>query len=256
MDSGGPCALYIASDSRITWSDANSRWDSAQKTFISGASPDIFGYCGAAFLPTQLLNQVARQIEAGILFGPNANADERHGRWLHTIQTSVSNSVAAKMYNFSILHGSRDGIGMNCTFRLWISKYVANSEKWTDKEILLKSDRSHFVQLDGSGAAHLKTLLKTIDESEIKSTSRCAFQKFFHSLNSGADKFSGGAPQIVGLYRGKEPQYFGLIWKGERYFCGCKLVAGLDFNNIDWFNELFERADGKTKNRLDGAQKH
>jgi len=256
VDARGPCALYIASDSRITWGKASSWWDSAQKTFISGGSPDIFGYCGGAFVPTQVLNQVSRQIEAGILFSPDACAVERHGRWLKTIKTSVSTSLSAQISDFSILHGSRDGIGMDCSFHLWISKFIASSKTWKDKKLSLSNDKSHFVYLDGTGATHLKTLVETTGDPKSKETSRGAFKNFFQTLKNGTDNFSGGAPQIVGIFRGKDPQYFGLIWNKERYFCGCKLVAGSNFNKIVWFNELFERADGRTRDRLKGAQKH
>ena len=106
VDSRGPCAMYIASDSRITWGTASRRWDAGQKAFASTASPDIFGYCGSAFFPTQIINQVTRQIDVGILFDEMACADERHGRWLKTVKKSLEVSASAEVPDFKLLHGS------------------------------------------------------------------------------------------------------------------------------------------------------
>lgn len=79
----------------------------------------------------------------------------------------------------------------------------------------------------------------------------------FQSLRDGADDLiSGSAPQIVGISREKEPQYSGSIWENSRYYCGSELVAGSDFNKVLWFNELFERADGRKKTQLKDVQKH
>lgn len=256
VDSRGPCAIYIASDSRITWGNSDTRWDSAQKTFISNTSADIFGYCGSAFVPTQVLNQVARQIEAGILFNASAGAAERHARWLKAIKASIANSCSAQFYDFSILHGAREGIGMSCIFRLWRSTFNAKSMTWTDTEVPITTDKSYFVSLHGTGASHLRDRMKAMDDTQTSNTSRGAFQQFFQSIKDRDDDLSGGAPQIVGIFRGKEPQYFGSIWEGSRYYCGSELVAGSKFNNVLWFNELFERADGSKKVRLKGAQKH
>ncbi len=256
IDSRGPCALYIASDSRITWGAPQYWWDSGQKSFASKTSPDIFGYCGSAFFPTQVLNQVTRQIESGILFDSSASADERHGRWLKTIMNSLENSREASVNDFALLHGARDGNGMACSFRLWQSRFNARSKAWEDKEIDLHRDHSHFASITGTGRNKLQRRLEDAVNEDHSRTSRHAFQTLFKSIGEGDDVSSGGAPQIVGIYRVKPAQYFGMIWNNERYFCGCKLVAGANFECVDWFNEQFERCDGKTRKRLAGAKKH
>lgn len=256
VDSRGPCALYIASDSRITWGSKQRRWDAGQKTFASSTSPDIFGYCGSAFFPTQIINQVTRQIEAGILFDETACADERHGRWLNTIKKSLEISASADVPDFKLFHGSRVGSKMTCSFRLWQANFQSDGQFWRDNEIDLKTNRSHFASISGSGRNSLQKQLKTNSNSEDLGTSRHAFQGLFQSIKAGGDPLSGGAPQIVGIHRVKPAQSFGIIWNNERYYCGCKLVAGSNYQSIDWFNERFERADGKTRKRLEGAKKH
>jgi hypothetical protein len=256
VDSRGPCALYIASDSRITWGSKQRWWDAAQKTFASHASPDIFGYCGSAFFPPQILNQVTRQIDAGLLFDETACADERHGRWLTTIKKSLENSARPDIPAFKLFHGSRGGSGMRCSFRLWQVDYQSGSQSWKDQEVSLETVRSHFASIKGTGRVNLQEqIMATSNEAEA-GTSRHAFQQLFASIKEGGDPFSGGAPQIVGLHRVNHAQSFGMIWNNGRYYCGCKLVAGSNFQSIDWFNERFERADGKTMMRLKGAQRH
>lgn len=256
IDARGPCALYIVSDSRITWGKHENRWDSGQKTFASSKTPDIFGYCGSAFFPTQILNQVTRQIEAGILFNSNANARERHGRWLTTVQSSLNNSHGAVIEDFTLLHGSRNGDGMKCEFLLWKSTWSQKKGIWVDEEIKLSSQYSQFLAVSGTGRKTLEARISSLSKEKDATTSRLAFQTLFSSIDAGDDKLSGGAPQMVGIYRVKPAQHFGMIWKNRRYFCGSELVAGSSYKNIEWRNEKFERADGRSKARLRGAQKH
>jgi hypothetical protein len=256
IDSRGPCALYIVSDSRITWKKHDHRWDSGQKTFASSYSPDIFGYSGSAFFPTQILNQITRQIEAGILFDENAHARERHGRWLNTIKRSLENSQNALIEDFTLLHGARDSAGMKCKFLLWKSTWSSKNEKWTDDEVKLSSEYSQLMTISGTGRESLVSRISSLSQGEAATTSRHAFQTLFSSIVSGDDKFSGGAPQMVGIYRVKPAQNFGMIWENKRYYCGAELVAGSNYDSIEWRNEKFERADGKSRSLLKGAQKH
>lgn len=256
IDARGPCALYIVSDSRITWKKHEHRWDSGQKTFASSSSPDIFGYCGSAFFPSQVLNQVTLQIDAGILFDGIANARERHGRWLTTVKRSLDNSQDALIEDFTLLHGARDGAGMKCEFLLWKSTWSAKSRKWNDYEVNLSSEHSQFLTISGTGRETLESRLSSSLQLEGANTSRHAFQALFSSIDAGDDKFSGGAPQMVGLYRVKSAQHFGIIWKNKRYYCGVELVAGSNYEKIEWRNEKFERANGRSKTLLKGAQEH
>lgn len=256
VDSRGPCAIYIASDSRITWGEASRRWDAGQKAFASNTSPDIFGYCGSAFFPTQIINQVTRQVDAGILFDQMSCAEERHGRWVSTIKRSLAISANAEVPDFKLFHGARSGSGMACSFRLWLVSFQSDGQVWKDVEIDLKADQSHFASVSGSGRDSLQKQLAITENQEEAGTSRHAFRALFQSIKAGNDSLSGGAPQIVGIYRIRPARNFGMIWEGDRYYCGCKLVAGSNYECIEWFNERFERADGKTKKRLKGAKQH
>ena len=78
---------------------------------------------------------------------------------------------------------------------------------------------------------------------------------FVSALKGGADRQSGGAPQMVGLYRVENGQTFGIRYERKMYLHGSRVhpsAAG----TVDWRNERFERIDGRTGKRLPGAQRH
>jgi hypothetical protein len=60
-------SLYIASDSRYSWSNSSS-YDYGIKVFGSSRFPDIFGFCGDVSFPSIILRQLISQIDAGIMF--------------------------------------------------------------------------------------------------------------------------------------------------------------------------------------------
>ena len=53
-----PRAVYIASDSRITWGAAHRRWEAGRKVFAAKEYPHLFGYCGDVILPALLIGQI------------------------------------------------------------------------------------------------------------------------------------------------------------------------------------------------------
>jgi hypothetical protein len=68
---------------------------------------------------------------------------------------------------------------------------------------------------------------------------------------------SGGGPQLVGLYRKGPGRTFGTVFGGKRYFAGAPVARdAASSDTVEWRNELFERVDGVTARRLDGAQPH
>ena len=252
IDQRGPCALYIVSDSRITWGGKETRWDSGKKVFASQFSPDIFGFCGDAYFPPLMLSQIISQIDSGIIFDRAAPSAERHAKIVKAIQVSLRNSQDAPAESFTVFHGAREGEGMISRFRLWRTKYEKNGRVWRNEELPIEVAHSYLVAIDGSGAAHVKRAIL----SNAHGTSRHAFQAFFEELKSGSDPLSGGAPQIVGMWRIGSGRHFGTIWNKKRYYCGSEVRVGANFQNAFWFNEKFERADGRTLNRLKGAKKH
>jgi hypothetical protein len=254
VDSRGPCALYIISDSRITWGSPTKRWDSGQKTFASSSTPDVFGFCGDAFFPPTVLGQVLDLTRSGVLFPIDADAEARHRAFVQLFQQSLQTGSDAPIKGFSFFHGTRDGDGMSGRFRLWQTKY--NAARWADMEHDLTKERSYLVIVDGSGRHAVEQRGTEWLGTGVEGTSRAAIWSFCDALRSQKDPFSGGAPQLVGIWRIGNARRYGFIWNGKKFVSGLELPNVAEWDCVDWFNDLFERCDGQTGERLPDAQRH
>ena len=87
-----PSAIYIATDSRISWGDT-STWDFAQKVFCVPQSMEIFGYCGDVMCVTQTLSQIVHLCSSNI-FGPPTDPAERINLFSRLIQEATSRNLA------------------------------------------------------------------------------------------------------------------------------------------------------------------
>jgi hypothetical protein len=256
VDSRGPTAIYIITDSRLTWEGTSQRWDFAQKTFASNRTPDVFGFLGEALFPPMILRQILDQISCGLIFSDDMNAAGRHEILFDGLRWFLSQRARSQVYSFSIFHGSRDGELMESRFRLWETSYNAVSSNWSDQERDIKTDRSYFAHVDGSGRDHVVKRSLEWTETDAQGTSRAAIWSFCNALNEGKDASSGGPPQLVGIWRKGPAQSFGFWWKGHPYLSGAKVPKNSEFGCVNWFNHRFERVDGGTGKRIVGAQKH
>lgn len=258
VDSRGPSGIYIIADSRITWGKSEDRWDCGQKTFASRRFPDVFGYCGDAYFPPMILRQILEQMDAGLVCSDAADAIERHEAVVSALRNAMAQKVGhPPMLDFSIYHVARDSSGMSSFFRLWLISYHKSAGSWADRQSEIHIDKSRFVHHDGTGAKSVQQHDHLWQASNSSGTSRAIVWAFCDSLHSGADQYSGGAPQLVGLWRIGSGRHFGFLWHGKPY------LAGLELSNIShgeksvqWFNHLFERCDVVTGSRLSSAQKH
>lgn len=257
VDSRGPTGIYIITDSRLTWdASAARRWDAGQKTFASIRTPDIFGFCGDAFFPPMILRQFLDQINYGLIFAEGMNADERHSTLMAALKRAFDQRTRAPVRTFSIFHGARDGELMKSRFRLWETRYRVDLKNWSDHEQDLNTDHSYFVHVDGTGKDYImKRGLEWLD-TDARGTSRAAIWSFCNVLHEGKDAFSGGPPQLVGIWRKGLAQTFGFWWRGQPYLSGAPVQKDSDFTRLNWFNHRFERCDGRTGKRLEDAQKH
>jgi hypothetical protein len=248
--------MYIITDSRITWGSSNMRWDAAQKAFASRTTADIFGFCGEAHFPQAILHQTLEQINSGLLLSAQDESAVRHERIKEVLEHAISKQVSAPLDHFTIYHGAREGELMASTFRLWKIDYSVGTGKWYDSELSLDETRSYLARIDGSGRNAVENRGLDWLKTEAGGTSRSAIWSFCDALASGADPFSGGAPQLVGLRRKGFAKNFGMIWNDRRYVAGLEVPDGATVNSVEWFNRLFERCDGESKTRLKNAQQH
>ena len=256
IDARGPCALYIVTDSRITWERSAHRWDAGQKTFASRATPDIFGFCGDAFFPPAILRQAMEQLDLGFLGSNGMVAGERHTRIVEVLQRAIDRRLDAPMRAFSIFHGARDGESMQSRFCLWETQYSAAVNRWTDRKHNLVAENSYLAIVDGSGRNVVENTGREWIGSDAEGTSRAAIWAFCDALASGKDPFSGGAPQLVGLWRKGSGRTFGMVWEEKRFLSGLEVDGDAEWNKVDWFNSLFERCDGATGRRFEKAKQH
>jgi hypothetical protein len=49
---------------------------------------------------------------------------------------------------------------------------------------------------------------------------------------------------------------FGIIYQSKRYFLGLPIKQAINPEKIEWFNDLFEVTNGKTKKKKSKAQRH
>ncbi|MGR9268170.1 hypothetical protein [Rhizobium leguminosarum] len=255
IDSRGPCALYIVSDSRITWRGLGGHWDVGQKTFASRTTPHIFGFCGNAAFPPAALRQVIELLDMGVL-DDCESSEVAHARFIDIFNSNLSAATNKFFDGFSILHGSREGAGMKCKFRLWKTDYFHSTDKLYDQEVQIEQLRSCFIRIDGSGRSIVQDRFEMWNLSEFAGTTRAAMWSFCEALSSGKDNASGGAPQLVGLKRVGPSERLGMIWAGKRYVSGMEVLESDNVDRLNWFNEAFERCSGKTGTRLEKASIH
>lgn len=255
VDARGPSALYIITDSRITWRGSSGRWDGARKTFASQHA-DIFGFCGDGFFPPVILQQVLLQSSLGLLYDKAADSLTRHTIVMDAIRRTLKNAVNAPIDSFSLFHGTRDGEGMGSQFLLWDIHYYPMLDKLESRRIDLTTQQSYLVHVAGTGDNVIMEKATAWAGSKAHGTSRAAIASFCDALRSGVDIRSGGAPQLVGLWRIGTARTFGFIWNSRKYVSGLELPPTAKWDQVGWFNENFERCDGGTGLRMKGAQEH
>jgi hypothetical protein len=256
VDARGPSGLYIISDSRITWGNADILWDAGRKTFSSRRTADVFGYCGDAFFPPMIIGQVIEQSDAGVLLPADAHPKTRHDRIIGAFRRAMQRRINAPMQSFSLFHGSRECELMRSRFFLWETRYDVTRDQWEDIEHCISETQSYLAHIDGTGRASIEKRGMHWDKSTSKGTSRAGMWAFCEALQSGRDRFSGGPPQLVGIWRKGPAQNFGMLWHGKAYIAGLEVCGELDWQAVSWFNHLFERCDGRTGRRLKSAKSH
>lgn len=167
VDPRGPSSLYLVSDSRISWGSYLNRWDAGRKLFACKSTPDVFGYVGDVLFPSLMLGQIIAAADDGMLFPMEASAEARHAIVAETVKVSLGSRFNAPDRSFAILHGARDGRGMNARFRLWTLTYVASTwtrpAVWTDEELSIDKTQSALHTALGSGGAQSRSRMKTFN---------------------------------------------------------------------------------------------
>lgn len=249
-----PRAIYVASDSRITWGSAARRWEAGRKVFTPLKEPHIFGYCGDVVFPSLALGQVIAAIDYGILFSAEANADDKNEIIFETIKESHRQRLNVPEQSFKILHIHRIQNWPSTTFAAWVISYDAATALWSCNKVALPSATGIVIAL-GTGAGAAKSHASKWAESDVGGTSRAIFSAFCDALTSGADPLSGGVPQISALYTENAPRPLGYVENGLMFLHGLQLGPSGTFDNIEWRDRLFQRVDPIMLSPITGARR-
>lgn len=252
IDSRGPASLYIASDSRISWGRSH-KWDNGRKTFASSHAPYAFGYCGDVLFPSMALPIVLEQLAAGALAASPRSAFGEIGDQIRQLWLTYPEQ---EHRDFSIIMAARTGEGMRARFILSLLTFQLSDGTWETRDLEMPSTSSSLI-IGGSGSSEIRAAENLWQEGAQANTSRAVFSAFCESMRGAGDPLTGGGPQLVGLHRIGTAKNFGVVYGGNRYLSGARIHGQrAGSSTTQWFNELFERVDGRRTTRLAGAQRH
>lgn len=253
VDATGPSAAYLASDSRITWGPEK-RWDSGRKLFASSTTPDLFGYSGEAFFPSQALSQALELADRSILWTLETPPEERHLSLVHFLKTAYHRRHNAPEFDFSIVHVAR---GTGREFKAWTTNYIAKNRSWMDTPIGEASvvEHSDLILTLGSGSKKFMTDMRRWTNSDQGNTSRAIFGAFCDALKAGRDPLSGGEPQLVGLALKGPGRMLGYCTEDKAYIFGSPIEPDEALLSLEWRDATFQRIDPRTLKLVEGAQR-
>jgi hypothetical protein len=252
VDSRGPSAIYLVADSRISWS-AKDTWDQARKVFACRTSADIFGYLGDVQFPSLVLGQICDAIDTGCLLDPSDTPESKFEKIGRQLRASFKGYPQAFAHDFEIGYATRCGEKMHSRFRYFSFRW-SKSLGWSSTEVVLPIT-SETIFVGGSGAKIVEKWKDRWRKTDQGGTSRAIFSSVCDAILSGEDPFSGGLPQLVGIYRNKSGRDFGFCDNGVRAMNGMLLPAERTPASVEWRNRLFElcHSDGT---RISDAQQH
>jgi hypothetical protein len=252
VDGRGTSALYFVSDSRLTWAPAGLEWSLGRKLFASGTTSDIFGYCGDVLFPSLVLGQLESLLNSSVLSASDEAPYKRHELIVRMIQNSLESYPAARRADFSIIHGAREHAGLKSLFHLWKLDW-SSQLGWADTGVDLPNESRVALAL-GSGAGAFVEWEKRW-QRPLGRVSRAVFGAFCDALKSGIDPKTGGAPQLVRLYRDGPGSVVGVVLEGQRFIYGIAVPSREGVCSVEWRNSQFERCDPNTMAILENAQR-
>jgi hypothetical protein len=249
-----PRAIYIASDSRITWGTENHRWEAGRKVFVTRDEPHLFGFCGDVILPALVIGQVLSAIDSGVLFAKNASTADRHDAVFKAIQRSIEQAISTPTSDFTIHHIQREHEWPQTSFRAWSIFFNAKNRSSTSREIPIP-ETTNLVGTYGSGKETVAEHHGKWKLSDAAGRSRAFLASLCDSIRPGNDPLSGGPPQVAALYTNGPPIQIGMIVDGRRYLNGLEVDIAPQLSNIEWRDSLGQVVDPMTGKPMLGARR-
>lgn len=256
VDSRGPASIYIAADSQISWAHNRSKYQFGRKLFPLNRFPDIIGYCGDILFPMMTISQVVEMADNGLLFDSGTRCKNRFEAIKEKIVQQLSryptdgSTMAGDSFSFVYLGRHLEGMEFFAHEMHW-----NRGSGWSGKECPLPGASAPLSVL-GSGSPEFLKRFEAYEQGPTKQTSRAVFHCFCSTLASGEAPHSGGAPQLLGIYRKplSNTVRYGIISDNRRFLFGAEVNAVPLYTGVEWRNELFERCDGATRRLLDGSR--
>lgn len=253
VDSRAPASIYLASDSRISW-DEHQTWNYGRKLYASKLYPEILGYVGDVLFPSQVLGQLIALIDSDLLFNKTDLSADKWRKIVSIVKLSFQD-YPIKNSPFSIIYCTRERSGMMSIFHMYVLRWTDN-KRWVNRQEIPLPEKSGIIDVLGSGEKTIQKWYAYWNRTTQGRTSRSIFSAFCDALASKEDKYSGGAPQLVGVYRKGSAESFGVIYCNNRYLFGLPVNESDSLCSVEWRNSLFERCDWRTMKLFVGAQRH
>ncbi|WP_290601874.1 hypothetical protein [Janthinobacterium sp.] len=245
-----PSAVYITTDSRISWGN-NSTWDYAQKVFCIPITKEIFGYCGDVMCVTQTLSQI---VQLGNLGGFNSlpTTLNRVELYADLIKDALISYPKEQIVSSSNIIYIQRHINSYNVFEIIISKEMVvtiNKIEFTrNVKPSKKKDRTDRI-IRGSGASKFRGKVPP-------DTTYQAFHRFCECIDDVNLPSVGGVPQVVTIRRNGHCLLLGINKNGDNRVLGLPVQAPDLFSGInEWKNENFERWDPKQNQLVIGAKR-
>jgi len=129
----------------------------------------------------------------------NTKIDIKQIKIFESIKSSFDNLPRQQRRKFTVVYGTKNGDNMAVKFGICKISWDIDSD-W-EIEALSLPTKSDLIDVLGSGKIAVNKWYDKWKRSDIKGTSRSVFSAFCDALMSGDDPQSGGAPQLVGIYR-------------------------------------------------------
>jgi len=257
VDTHGITSAYIVGESRFSWRN-NYFYNYGKKVFASNLYPEIFGYAGDVLFPSIVLSQIIEMIDTEVLFDKDMSCCQKNKAVFEKLCHAFSNyPVEVTAGSIQIIHITREtSFDKYPNFYSYSMKWSGAATGWQFSNMKLP-DESGLLYVLGSGGREFHDNYSRYQLGLNKNTSRNVFHCFIDTLVNINDKYCGGPPQLVGIYRkpNSVAKNFGIIHQNKRFFLGAEVPTVSYFDKIEWRNELFELCDGNTKKALAKAAK-
>ncbi|HEP8974296.1 TPA: hypothetical protein VDU83_006725 [Pseudomonas aeruginosa] len=206
-----------------------------------------------------LLRRTASRIGIAYLFERTDSAPARMEKVRQVIGMAWDTYPDSQKDKTQIVHVSRSEEGVGCKFfyQEHILDPLALGILSSAMATAPSGEISKPLLFGGTGGGSVENSIESWNRRyKSRHTSRAMFAAFCESILSDEDPHSGGAPQLVGLYRIGAGRSFGVIWNNARYFDGQKTLSKASKDNVAWRNDTFEVVDQSKKKRLPGTSRH